>query len=538
MMTISAVHRASLRRRWYEQGWYGDETLGRAQQHGAEVHGATRIVFHSDQRPGALTLGEAHDRAQRMAGAFHGLGLVQGDVLAVQLPNWTELAIAHYAAMALGLVLLPIIHIYGPAEVGFILRESRARALVVPDEWRGIDYSARVAALGDTPDLRSIVVVGERAHSDGVLWDDLEARSEPSFPRPTVGPDDVCALSYTSGTTSEPKGVMHSHNTLLAELRTHRFMVAASGQQVLLSPYPSGHIGGICSLASPFLDGRTCVFMDTWDPADAASLIEEHGVTLTSGTPYFMSTLLDEVDQGGHDVSTLEQYATGGAGVPPSVVERGLAAGWFSFRSYGSTEHPTISAGYHDDPPERLAYTDGRLAPGTEVRIVDDVGRDVPAGDDGEIWAIGPEQFLGYRDPDLDLDAFDPDGWFRTGDVGRLDAGGYLTITDRKKDIIIRGGENISSKEVEDVLARHPSVAEAAVAGMPDARYGEKACAFVILRPGSTLTLADVREHFVAAGVAKQKTPERLELVEELPRNSMGKVKKVELRDQLRSAGA
>jgi acyl-CoA synthetase (AMP-forming)/AMP-acid ligase II len=536
-VTDSTEARAALRRRWYDEGWYGDATLADVQGRGASVHRETRIVFHSDERPGTLTLGEAHDRAQRMAGAFHELGLRQGDVLAVQLPNWSELAIAHYAAVALGLVLLPIIHIYGPAEVGFILRESRARALVVPDVWRGIDYSARVDALGDVPDLRAIVVVGEQVHSGGVLWAELEARSEPSFPPPRVSPDDVCALTYTSGTTSEPKGVMHSHNTLLAELKSHRLIVAESGPQVMLSPYPSGHIGGICSLASPFLDGHACVFMDTWDPVDAANLIEEYGVTITSGTPYFMTSLLDEVEKGVHDVSTLEQYATGGAGVPPSVVERGLAAGWFAFRSYGSTEHPTISSGYRDDPPDRLAYTDGRLAPGTDVRVVDDDGRDVPAGAEGEIWAIGPEQFVGYRDAFLDREAFDPAGWFKTGDVGRLDAACYLTITDRKKDIIIRGGENISSKEVEDVLARHASVAEAAVASMPDPRYGERACAFVILRPGASLTLDDVRAHFVAAGVARQKTPERLEVVSELPRNSMGKVRKAELRDRLRTTG-
>jgi acyl-CoA synthetase len=470
-----------------------------------------------------------------VAGGLHALGVREGDVLAVQLPNWVELAVAYYAAVSLGAVLLPIIHIYGPAEVGFIVRQSRAKALIVPDEWRGIDYSARVAALGDTPDLAALVVVGERAHNGGVLWSDLEAGAVPAFPAPTCGPDDVCAMSYTSGTTSDPKGVMHSHNTLLAETRTHGVMMAA-GPHVLLSAFPSGHIGGICSMAFPFLDGRRCIFMDAWDAAECAALVEAHGVTMTSGTPFFMMSFLDEAEKGTHDLSTLKQYATGGAGVPPSVVERGLAAGWFAFRSYGSTEHPTISSGYHDDPPERLAYTDGRIAPGTEVRIVDDDGNDLPLGEEGEILAVGPEQFLGYRDGELDAAAFDPAGWFRTGDVGRVDDRGYLTITDRKKDIIIRGGENLSSKEIEDVLARHPSVVEAAVVAVPDERYGEKACAFVLLREGASLSLPEVQEHFAVAGVAKQKAPERLEVVTDLPRNSMGKVKKFELREQLRRA--
>jgi acyl-CoA synthetase (AMP-forming)/AMP-acid ligase II len=529
--------RAALRQRWYDEGWFGDLTLDAALRAGAQQFPDARLVFHSDLRPSALTLAEADERAGNVAAALSQLGLQRGDVLAVQLPNWAELAVAYYAAARLGLVLLPIIHIYGPAEVGFILRESRAKALVVPDEWRGIDYADRVSRLGPTPDLGTIIVVGDNVHSGGRAWAELEAEGGRAIPPAAIGADDVCALSYTSGTTSDPKGVMHSANTILAEIKSQTGMTG-SGRQVMLSPYPSGHIGGIISLISPFVTGSSCVFMDAWDPTEAAALIAEHRVTVSSGTPYFLMTLLDVVEQGTHDVSSLERYATGGAGVPPAVVERAAAQGWFCFRSYGSTEHPTITVGYETDAPDTWADTDGRLTPGSQMRIVDDEGHDVPPGTDGEVWSIGPEVFVGYRSGALDDESFDPDGWFRTGDIGRVDDAGFLTITDRKKDIIIRGGENISSKEVEDVLARHPSVAEAAVVAAPDPLYGERACAFVILRPGASLSMADVQAHFAEAGVAKQKTPERLEVRDELPRNATGKVKKFELRDRLRAEAA
>jgi acyl-CoA synthetase (AMP-forming)/AMP-acid ligase II len=264
-------------------------------------------------------------------------------------------------------------------------------------------------------------------------------------------------------------------------------------------------------------------------------LIESHRVLSSAGTPFFLATLLDEAERSGRDISSLGLFLVGAASVPPTLVERAEAAGILTWRSYGSTEHPAISSGTPMDPIERRIDTDGRPGPGNELRIVDEQERDLPVGEEGDILARGPRQFLGYDDPALDEAAFTGDSWFRTGDVGRLDDAGYLTITDRKKDIIIRGGENVSAKEVEDVLAAHPAVAEVAVCAAPDPLWGEKVCAFVRCAPGGVVTLDALQDHVVASGLAAHKAPEQLELVDDLPRTATGKVRKAALREQLRA---
>jgi acyl-CoA synthetase (AMP-forming)/AMP-acid ligase II len=275
--------------------------------------------------------------------------------------------------------------------------------------------------------------------------------------------------------------------------------------------------------------------MDTWDPGAGAHLIEEYQLNSTSGAPVFLSTLLDAAERDGRDLSSIESYMTGAAAVPPALVERADRAGVPSYRCYGSSEHPTITSSFPTDPLDKRALTDGCLLPHNEIRIVDDDGKDVLAGTPGEIACRGPELFVGYSDEALNVASFLPGGWFLTGDIGIVDEEGYLTITDRKKDVIIRGGENIASKEVEDVLSRHPAVDDVAVVAEPDERLGERVCAFVTLRESAELSLETVQRHFAEAGVARQKTPARLEIVEAFPRTAAGKIKKFELRDRLRA---
>jgi acyl-CoA synthetase (AMP-forming)/AMP-acid ligase II len=334
----------------------------------------------------------------------------------------------------------------------------------------------------------------------------------------------VCCLVYTSGTTAEPKGVQHTHRTLLAELATLPLLLAAGPGGGFLQAFPAGHIAGLLGLFNPVLHGVPTVLLDAWDPHLAARLVAGHRLTSTSGSPYFLSSLLDAAEAAGLDLSSMGAFMTGAAPVPPALVERAERAGVATYRAYGSSEHPTVTSGLPSDSLDRRATTDGRCAPGNEVRIEDD----------GEVLVRGPELFVGYRDTALDAAAFTPDGWFRTGDIGVVDGEGFLTITDRKKDIIIRGGENIASKEVEDVLARHPAVAEAAVVAAPDQRMGERVCAFVRLAPGATFGLEEARAHVAAAGLARHKAPERLEVVGDFPRTPSGKIRKVELRDALR----
>jgi cyclohexanecarboxylate-CoA ligase len=505
------------------------QTLPHAILAAASTHPDVPVIFHGAARSEEVSLADLVDRAARCAAAFRGLGVQRGDIVAVQVPSRIGGVIAQAAAVLAGAVLVPVVPSYGPRELGFILRESRARLLVTLDRWGRRDYLADLRRLDGCPDLSSVAVIADSVPQGYLDWRQLVHGSEPMSTPTATAPDDVCLLVYTSGTTGQPKGVQHTHTTLLAELRTR--LTGVGGDSVILAAFPSGHVAGTLGLLRMLLQGVPHVVMDTWDATSAARLINEHGVTATGGTPFFLTTLLDLADE--VDLSCLREYGVGGAIVPPNVIERAHQHGITAFRAYGSSEHPTISGGSSNDALDKRAHTDGRLLDGVEVRIVGEVLQDLPAGTPGEILSRGPELFVGYRDSALNADAFLPDRWFRTGDIGVLDPDGYLTITDRRKDLIIRGGENLSSKLIEDILADHEAVAEASVVAAPDPRYGERVCAFVVPRPAATLSLTDVVAHFSAAGTARHLTPERVEIVDDLPRTATGKVRKDELRRRL-----
>jgi acyl-CoA synthetase len=508
----------------------GGLPLGALLARSVQARPGTRLHFHTEGGASSATTLALFGAGRRMARGLRALGLKRGDAFAMQLPTAPETAALYLAALELGAVLVPIVHIYGPAEVGFILRDSKARFLAIPDRWRGIDFLERLGAVGPLPALERVIVVGERAPAGGTTLRQVEAigSQAPHHLATPPQPDDVCLLLYTSGTTASPKGVQHTHRTVGAEW----LIPFIDGSGPYLTPFPAGHIAGFNFLLRPFVTGTEMVFMDRWDAALAAELVEKHRVRLSGGTPFHLLGLLDAARQGGRDLSSLASYGLGGTGVTPEHVEQADRAGFAGTRAYGLTEHSTVSVGWRDMPLEQRARTDGRLQPGSEVRIVDDAERDLPLGCEGDILVRGPELFIGYSDPSLNVQAFTADSWFRTGDIGRLDTAGCLTITDRKKDIVIRGGENISSQEVERVIASHPAVRDVAVVAMPDARYGEKVCAVVVPQAGQRLELAEIQRHFAGAGVARQKTPEALFLVDDLPRTASGKVRKADLRQR------
>jgi acyl-CoA synthetase (AMP-forming)/AMP-acid ligase II len=492
------------------------------------------FVGVSDERPALETLRDVVAAGRRMGTRLVATGIAPGDIIGVMLPNWREWLVACVATQQAGAVMLPIVSIYGAKELGFILTQARATMLITPERWRGVDYAALVAACGwDPSSLRAQQSNDEYALVRHVMlgpaFTALEAEGPIADPVPRR-PDDLAMLFYTSGTTADPKGVMHSGKTILAELAAQQAARTAIDREVILTPWPPGHVAGALSLLRFLAYSVPLVAMDQWNAGHAAALIDRHKVTTSSGTPYHLTGIVEAADAGGHDLLSLRNYIVGAAPVPPSLVERCLAQGLAVYHCYGSSEHPTVTSGTADDPIDKQLNTEGRVIAGSEMRFVDDDGNDVPAGTDGEICTRGAELFIGYLDASLNAAAFLPGGWYRTGDIGRLDANGYLLITDRKKDIIIRGGENISSKEVENVLLGHPAVAEAAVVAAPDERMGEVVRACVVLRAGATLTLDDVRTHFAAAGVARQKTPERLSVHDALPRNASGKVLKHVLR--------
>lgn len=494
----------------------------------------TSIVLHSAAVIAEITLAELWDEARRYARGLQDLGIGAGDVVMLQLPNSREGFAMHAATWLRGAVVLPVIPIYGPAELGFIARQSGAVLFVGTPAWRSRSNAEVFEEVGASVAHRFVLGAGlekpEIPELAALRHDDLDG-----LEKVTVDPDDRALLVYTSGTTADPKGVQHTHRTLLAEVESLNELRGGGPEVTSLAAFPSGHIAGVLGVLRLLTRGTTTVTMEAWDPLAGAQLIARYGIQASGGAPIYLSGLLDVAEEHGIDLSSLDEYTTGAANVSPTLIHRAERAGIRAFRCYGSSEHPTISSSSVDDPLEKRSTTDGRIAPGTEVRIVDDAGSDLPVGADGEILTRGPELFIGYTDDALNAESF-TDGWFRTGDIGRLDADGFLTITDRKKDIIVRGGENISSKEIEDALLAHPAVAEVAAVGAPDQAYGERVCVFVVLKAGRALDLAEVQQHFATRGLAKQKTPERLEIATELPRTVSGKIRKPELRLLLQRA--
>ena len=518
-----------LRSKWRAQGYHGSKTLSDAIIEGVQKFPDTKSFYYCGDIEQVFTNEQLHKRAFCVASALRRLKVTAGDVIAVQLPTWVEASIIYQAAAHLGAVTLPIISIYGKSEVSHIVKQSRAKILFIPAAWRGRDYVREYNLLRKESVLEEIVEVGESSNGLCMSWADLNATATPVFEPARTGADDVCTLIYTSGTTSSPKGVKHTHNSLLWEWNRPIF----ADRGVYLSNMPAGHITGYGFMLRPALLGASQVFMDHWDPRLASELIPKHGVRSGGGTPHFLLTLLVAAGESGADISSLHNFTMGGQGISPEQVRMADSMGFCGARVYGSTEHPTVTSHQPGDSFESRAYSDGRIDRGNEVRIVDEDDADLAIGEEGNILTRGPDMFSGYFDEQLDTDAFAEGGWYRTGDIGKLDEHECLHITDRKKDIIIRGGENISSLEVEACLLRYPCVREAAAVAMPDHRYGEKVCAFVVIEAGADLSLEDIRSHFQFSGVAMQKSPERLEILAELPKNSSGKTLKQELRSIL-----
>mgnify|MGYP001178335725 FL=1 len=520
---------------WRRLGYHSGKLTGELIAERVRERPDVPIIFGSRERPSRTTAAELLQQSYGVAAALHRLGLREGDVLVSQMPNWREGSLTLLAALHLGLVFVPMVHIYGPAEMAFIINTVGAKALVVPDRWKKIDYGARIAALGDVPTLEQVIVAGsEPMPGDITRWDDLD-RTDADLPSLRAKPDDPWLIMFTSGTTSVPKGVVHTHHSFAAEVPLFPTEPSPTGSMKLL-PLPAGHSAGVIAALRPLLAGDACLMMDAWDEQLAIELIKRHRPDRAGGVPVIISFLLHHADE--LFPHGLVQMSVGAASVPSALMERAEKLGCPATRTYGSTEHPTISGAFPEDPFEKRATTDGGLLPGVRVRLVDDDGRTVGTDVPGEIVSIGPELFKGYLDPAHNEAAFAQDGWFHTGDIGQLDAEGYLRIVDRKKDIIIRGGENISSKEVEDTLVLHPGIAEAAVVAWPDPRMGERVGAFVRLKESATLTIDDVAAHFRAAGIARQKTPERLVIVDDFPRTPAGKILKTELRERVRSLAA
>ena len=523
-----------LQARYRADGLWRDQSVGEYFDHELAACSSLSAQIWSATNPYRGTVAEIHDASRRFAAGLHALGIRPGDVITYQLSNRVETLITLYGAAIAGATLVPIVHFYGAHEVRFIIEQIGARAHVTAAAFGVLDYRGCIEDIRTVAELDHVILVGDDPVPGTVPFADvLDAAPLAAIPR--VDPDAPAIIGYTSGTTSKPKGVIHTGNTARAEIeQLLRYEVGAS--RPLLTGAPLAHAMGLIGGAVLQLARRHPLYLvDRWDPEWVLSIMVEAEVSAGSGATYFLTSLLDVPGFEARHAELIESVGLGGSSIPGAVADRAEALGIRTARSYGSTEHPTITGTSNSDPPELRKYTDGAPLAGIELRLVDDDGRDVGVGTAGEIVSRGPELFVGYTDPALTKTVLDDDGWYSTEDLGVLDEYGFLTITDRKKDIIIRGGENVSAGEVEELVLRMPGISEIAVVAAPDDRLGEHVCAFVAMTPGhAPPTLPEVRDHLASVGLGRQKWPEELHIVADFPRTPSGKITKFVLRDQLR----
>ena len=509
-------------------GWWLDTTIGDAAAMLAAQEPDRVLVFDGEIR---LTAGDLYQSARRLADAMRKRGICRGDVVSFMLPNWHEACVVYLATALIGAVSHPLVTNFRNAELLFMLSDCKSKAIFVPAEFRRVDYRRMMAEVGGQMEGPPLVVVLRGDPGDGIGYDQLIAEGRPDATFEPVDPGAVRMILYTSGTTGRPKGVLHTHNTINADIvQLHRFWNRGGDARYLVAS-PISHIGGsLYAFEMPLLFRTSAVLMDMWDGAAAATLIEREQCSHMAGATPFLQHLLTSCRASGARLPSLRIFICGGASVPPSLIRE--ATEWFSncvaTRVYGSTEVPTITLGSIDaGDTDHAAETDGKIG---AARVI------IPAADAegvGELLAKAPQMLVGYYNIEDEAAAFDEAGYFRMGDLGRIVDEDYLVITGRQKDIIIRNWENISPKEIEDLLTLHPDVAEVSVIGLPSEKTGEMACAVVLPAGSARPTCADFAAFLTDFGIAKLKFPEHVVFRSDLPRNATGKVLKHVLRDEI-----
>jgi cyclohexanecarboxylate-CoA ligase len=529
---------------YYASGCWGPETFGQLLARQAGERGAKTFVTDGTV---SLTYREVHEASLRLAAGLRARGVRAADRVAVQLPNWSEFVPVAAALARLGAVMVPIMPVYRRDEVGHVLDDARVCAAVTPSVFRGFDYLGMYRDLqADRPTLHSLVVVrGDDAVGTAeasvttlaAATADVDPVIENEIGSP-VGPDDPFVIVYTSGTTARPKGCVHTFNTYLSGARALGKAFAYRESDVQFGPSPITHTTGlVTSVMLPMLHGAATHVMPDWEPRRGLAEIAEYRCSVSVTATTFIQMLLDAYDPDRDDASSLRVWVSAGAPIPRSVIERArtLLPRAKILSLYGRSENLATTTCTVDDDPERALTSDGAALPYASVKIVDEQGSEVPSGTEGDIGYRGPSHMLGYLGrPDETAELFTPDGYSRSGDLGVMDANGFVRVTGRTKDIVIRGGMNISVREIEDLLAAHPAVRAAAVVGMPDKRLGERVCCYLVPTDRADAPSLDTLKAYLQdKGIAVQKTPERLELLDEMPTTATGKIQKHLLRQDI-----
>jgi len=542
-MEFDAVLLAPRRAESLAKGWWLDRTINDNLDACVAAH-PDKLALTAARHSGEVrrfSYRELADIADRVAVGLSRLGIGRNDVVAMQLPNWWQFTALYLACSRIGAVLNPLMPIFRERELSFMVNHGEAKVLVVPKTCRGFDHEAMARALKpNLPTLEHIVVVdgGGADDFDALLatpeWEKApDAAAILTRNRPSA--DDITQLLYTSGTTGEPKGVMQSANTLMANIVPYAERLHLSADDIVLMASPMAHqTGFMYGLMMPIMLRGSAVLLDVWDPHKAAQLIREEKATFTMASTPFLTDLTRAVVESGESVPTLRTFLCAGAPIPGPLVEQARAGlGAKIVSAWGMTENGAVTLIKLEDDDVRAFTTDGCPLPGVEVKVVDIEGAEKPYGESGRLLVRACSNFGGYlKRPQWNNT--DADGWFDTGDLAYMDAEGYIRISGRSKDVIIRGGENIPVVEIESLIYRHPSVAQVAIVAYPDERLGERACAVVVTKPGASFDFAAMSDFLKTQKLAVQYIPEKLIVRQALPATPSGKIQKFRLREMLR----
>ncbi|EHS5615268.1 TPA: medium-chain fatty-acid--CoA ligase [Escherichia coli] len=531
-LTFNEQRRAAYR----QQGLWGDASLADYWQQTARAMPDKIAVV--DNHGASYTYSALDHAASCLANWMLTKGIESGDRIAFQLPGWCEFTVIYLACLKIGAVSVPLLPSWREAELVWVLNKCQAKMFFAPTlfkQTRPVDLILPLQ--NQLPQLQQIVGVDKLAPATSSLsLSQIIADNTPLTTAITVHGDELAAVLFTSGTEGLPKGVMLTHNNILASERAYCARLNLTWQDVFMMPAPLGHATGFLhGVTAPFLIGARSVLLDIFTPAACLALLEQQRCTCMLGATPFVYDLLNLLEKQPADLSALRFFLCGGTTIPKKVARECQQRGIKLLSVYGSTESSPHAVVNLDDPLSRFMHTDGYAAAGVEIKVVDDARKTLPPGCEGEEASRGPNVFMGYFDePELTAHALDEEGWYYSGDLCRMDEAGYIKITGRKKDIIVRGGENISSREVEDILLQHPKIHDACVVAMPDERLGERSCAYVVLKaPHHSLSLEDVVAFFSRKRVAKYKYPEHIVVIEKLPRTASGKIQKFLLRKDI-----
>jgi cyclohexanecarboxylate-CoA ligase len=545
-MVKTTAKQGMSRNNFREAGYWLDKTVDQLLS-GAIVRTPDKIAIIADRADREqvlrLTYRELGNLVDRAASSLSRLGVAPRDVVTVQLPNWWEFVVTALACSKIGAVFNPVMPILRERELLYVLNFCESKVFIVPKTYRGFDYAAMAQGMrGELHHLKHLIVVdgdGDASFERAIL--SAEPGGQPAVSAgtsPALGPDDMAVVMFTSGTTGEPKGVIHTSNSLVGCTKALAQRFGLHDNEVLLVASPVAHMTGYAAvvLQSIYLGG-TMVLQDVWEPKHGVSLMAREGVTYTAASTPFLNDICDVVAGGAPRPASLRSFLCAGATIPPVLIERAAReVGIHACSLWGMTESLASTLTEPSRAAEKSPTTDGRPLEGMEVRIVDFEGKPVPTGQSGRLLVRGCQMFSGYyKRPDLET--FDAQGWFDSGDLAYMDDEGYIRISGRVKDVLIRGGENVPVVEIENLLYKHPAVAAVAVVGYPDARLGERGCAFIVAKPGNTIDLAAMQAYLAECKMAKQFWPERVELVADLPRTASGKIQKFKLKEVAEAFG-